>query len=149
VIVAAGGYVRHRLWVSEQEHYGLFFERKGLCFQSWATGIRKSFRWVTVRPCSENVNHPYSENDADVELNRSLDCSPVEVEFIDIDGDGTPEVHASGRDNDTHPNDDPRGNNFFRYDSKTNTLVPIPLEAVPQKWKDRYPEDSKCVGVFP
>jgi hypothetical protein len=32
---------------------------------------------------------------------------------------------------------------------KTNTLVPIPLEVVTQKWKDQYPEDSKCVGVFP
>jgi len=149
VVAGAGVYVRHRLWVSQQERYRLFFEHRGLCFHSWATGIRKSFRWVTVRPCSENVDRPHSEGESDVELNRSIDCSPVEVEFIDIDGDDAPEVHVSGRDNDTTLAPEDHGNNFFRYDSKTNTLVAIPLAAVPQKWKDEYPEDSKCIGVFP
>ena len=146
---AAGFCVRHRLWLSQQERYRLFFERMGLCFASWATGTRKHVRWVTVLSCSEKNNYPGKEITTNVVLNSSLDCSPVEIEFLDIDGDGIPKVHASGHDNDTHPNDDPRGNNFFRYDAKTNTLVPIPLEAVPRKWRDRYPEDSKCVGVFP
>jgi len=71
------------------------------------------------------------------------------MEFIDIDADGIPEVHVSGLDNDTTQASEDHGNNFFRYDSKTNALVPIPLDAVPQEWRDQYPEDGKCVGVFP
>jgi hypothetical protein len=149
VTVAAGGYVRHRVGVSQQERYRHFFESKGLCFQSWETGTRGHVRWVSVRPCGENDHYPAKDITTEVELNTSLDCSPVELEFIDIDGDDVPEVHVSGFDNDTTHTAENRGNNFFRYDAKTNTLVPIPLEAVPRKWKDRYPEDSECVGVFP
>jgi hypothetical protein len=149
VTVAASGYVRHRVRASQQERYRLFFESKGLCFQSWETGTRGHVRWVSVRPCSENDHYPAKDITTEVELNTSLDCSPVEFQFIDIDGDGIPEVHVSGLDNDTTHAPEDHGNNFFRYDPKTNTLIPIPLEAVPRKWRDRYPEDSKCVGVFP
>lgn len=151
VLVGIAGvyYVRHHLWAAQQQRYRLFFESKGLCFASWASGTRGHVRSVSLRPCNEKDHYPAKNIATEVELNASLDCSPVEVEFLDIDRDGVPEVHVSGYDNDTTNSNDDRGNNFFRYDPRTNALVPIPLDAVPRKWRDRYPEDSKCVGVFP
>ncbi len=149
VVVSAGAYVRHRTWLSKQERYRAFFEKRGLCFDSFATGVRKSVRWVSVIDCAEKDNYPGKEVESEVELNSSSDCSPVEIEFIDMDADGVPEVHASGYDNSTHPNGETPGNNFFRYDEKNNSLKPIPLGEVSQKWRDRYPEDTRCIGVFP
>ena len=59
-----------------------------------------------------------------------------ELSFLDIDGDGIPEIHISGYD--------PRepGVNYFKFDKSTKTFSEIPMSQIPQKWKDKYPEDE-------
>lgn len=146
VLLSSGYYLRHRLWLAKQQRYREFYAAKGLCFAPRATGIRKSWRWASVFDCEKAKHYP-GEVPGEIVLNNSHDCSPVQVEFIDLNDDDIPEVHVSGLDNGT--TDPEPGNNFFRYNRQTNTLLPIPRQEVPKEWRDRYPEDSECVGVWP
>ena len=130
LVVAAAPLLYYTPHWYRQWRYSAYFKSQDIGFYKGSYGEHDAYYYYDYYQLSKGLE-PESNR-----IPLTWGKKDSSLSFIDLDGDGIPEVHLSGYD----PKEP--GVNYFRFNPVVKNFKLIPFDEVPLKWQKRFSEDK-------